>query len=133
MNALEDALYDKMSGNAGVAALVSTRIYREQAPQGAAYPLVVYGHQAGGDETLTSVDSVNVVYQVRAVSSVSAAEAGAIDEALRTALHRQTLTVTGWANFWTARINAIRFVETTPEGKAVFHAGGMYRIRLDKS
>jgi hypothetical protein len=39
---LEPVIYTKLSGNAGVLAQVSTRIYPVQGPQGGSRPLIVY-------------------------------------------------------------------------------------------
>jgi hypothetical protein len=38
-------IYDRLTGNAGVAALVATRVYPDEAPDDADLPLVVYGVQ----------------------------------------------------------------------------------------
>jgi hypothetical protein len=129
--AIDDAMYDKLAGASGVTALVSTRIYRGAAPQGATAPYVIYAVQAGGDENLTPADSINLLYQVRGVSKVSAAEAAQIGDAIRAALHRQTLSITGWTNYWMARTAQIQTVETTPEGLRFWHDGGLYRVRVD--
>lgn len=45
---LKDALYEELKDNAGVSALVSTRVYSTVAPEGAALPFVVF-QQLGGD------------------------------------------------------------------------------------
>ena len=42
MASIDSALYTRLSGFAGLAALVSTRIYPPLAPQNATYPLVTY-------------------------------------------------------------------------------------------
>jgi len=131
MNALEDALYDTLAAHAGLTALVSTRIYRQAAPQGATLPYVLYELVAGGDENSSPVDSQDLRYRARGVSATSSDEAGDIDDQIRAALHRQALTVSGWENFWTSRENAFRFTETA-EGVRRYHAGASYRVRLDK-
>jgi hypothetical protein len=132
MNVVEDAIYDTLFGHAPLAALVSTRIYRQRAPQGATYPHVVYGLQGGGDENLTPNDSQNLLYAVRFVAEASPDDAGDGADLIRTALHRQTLTVSGAVNFWTAAQAYIRFTETDERtGKTYYHAGAIYRIRVD--
>jgi hypothetical protein len=45
---IEYALHTLISGNAGVAALVGTRVYMEQAVQGVAFPFIVIS-PSGGD------------------------------------------------------------------------------------
>ena len=42
MGTIDSALFSRLSGHAGLKALVSSRIYRPPAPQNAAYPLVTY-------------------------------------------------------------------------------------------
>lgn len=133
MNVLEESLYDALAGNAPLLAVVSTRIYRQTAPPGAVYPLVLFGLNAGGDENTTSVDSLDVRYAVRGVSEVSTDQAGDVDDLIRTVLHKTALTVTGWSNFWTTRGAEIRLTEIDPSGKRFYHAGAIYRIRLDKT
>jgi len=131
VNAIDDGLYDKLAGHAALTTLVSTRIYRDAAPEGATLPYVVFLHQAAGEENMTPARSLNPLYQVRGVSSVSADEAGDIADAIDGALHMQTLTVSGWTNYWTARTAFIRTVETN-EGVRRWHRGAFYRIRLDQ-
>lgn len=137
MNALEEALYDKLAGSAAIAAAVGTRIYRQAAPPGASHPLIVYAHHAGGDENETPVDSLDVHYRVTAISAESADEAGDIEELIRTALHRAALTVPGWEVFWLARGNQFRLTETDAgvegAGRRYWHAGAFYHLRLDKA
>ena len=42
MGTIDSALFSRLSGHAGLKALVSSRIYPPPAPQNAAYPLVTY-------------------------------------------------------------------------------------------
>lgn len=137
MNALDSAIYDAMAANVALTAMVpAARFYIGQAPQGAVAPYVIFMQHAGGDVNDTPVDSLNLVYQVRAVSDKSAAEAGQIDDLLRAALHKATLAVSGWNNCWTAREGEFRNPETddgkSNSGVTRWHAGALYRILLDK-
>lgn len=132
MNALEDAIYDRLVADATVLAAVSTRIYRSAAPQGAAYPFVVIQLQAGGEDNVTPTDAISLVYQIRCESAVSAAEAGTIDEAIRAALHEVELTVTGWTNYWSARGEMIRAALLSEDGTRKWLAGAFYRFRIAK-
>jgi hypothetical protein len=63
--------------------------------------------------------------------AASALAAGSIDAACSTLLHKQAITITGYTNFWTAREMDLATVENPPNGKPVYMAGGLYRIRLD--
>ena len=46
--AIEEALYTRLSGHAGLTALVSTRIYPVKLPQNPVYPAVTYESRGGG-------------------------------------------------------------------------------------
>ena len=48
---IEDALYAELAAYAGLATLVSTRIYPMRLPEGATLPGVVYYRMSGGRET----------------------------------------------------------------------------------
>ncbi len=133
MNALEEALYDQLAGGTALAAAVGTQFFRSAAPPEAEHPFVIYQLQSGGDENATGVDSLDLRYGVRAVSAASADEAGDLDDLIRARLHRATLSVSGWNNCWTTREAEIRTLETDASGKQFWHAGAVYRIRLDKS
>lgn len=133
MNALDTALYATLAGGAALTTLLGgTAIYNQQAPRGADYPLVVFGHQGGGDENLTPRRMKSLVYQVQAVSADSMLAAGAVDAAIDELLHGQTLSVSGWQTYWLARERDFSYTEVTPDSRTLYHAGGQYRIRLSK-
>lgn len=137
MNALEEGIFDALAANGALTAVVpSARMYRGAAPQGATLPYLVIMLQGGGDDNMTPVDSFDELYQVRAVSGLSVDEAGDIDDLIRPVLHKATLTIAGWTNYWTRRETEIRVTETDSAeggtGVRRFHAGGLYRIRGDK-
>lgn len=135
MNEMETALYQKLTGDAALIALLASganSVFNQRAAGGAAYPLVIFQQQGGGDENKSPHRSQNFLYLVKAISSTSLQEAGTIDAAIDAALHLKTLTVAGWTNFWLARENEVRFTETTPEGVNYYHAGAVYRVRIAK-
>jgi hypothetical protein len=129
VNSCEEALYDALNV-AGVNALVSGRIYRGAAPQGASHPLVIIAHMAGGDDNLTPGEAHNLVYQVRGVSAASADEAGDVAEACRAALKDASLTAGSLASYWVRPEREVRFVETAEQGLRYWHAGHLWRVRL---
>lgn len=134
MNEFEAALYTRLTGEASVTALLAgtASIYNQQAPPGDDYPLIVFQYQGGGDENKSPHRARNVLYTIKAISEEGLTDAGAIDAAIDTVLHLDELTVSGWSNFWLAREDDLRLVETTPEGKRYYHAGGIYRARIAK-
>jgi hypothetical protein len=73
-----------------------------------------------------------MVYTVKAVDTTGALNATEIDTAVDTLLHLQTLTVTGWGNYWTARETDIAYNELVG-GVMYYHRGGQYRIRVATS
>jgi len=131
MNAIETGLYSKLANTSALTtALGGTAIYSRHAPQGTARPYVVFMHAGGGHENINPSNLQNHVYLVKAVSDGSK-EAGTIDGHISTALHKQTLTVSGFTNFSTQRENEVQVTENTREGVAVYHTGAYYRIRID--
>lgn len=134
MNELETAIYEKLTGGTALTALLAgtASVYNEIAPRGAAAPYVIFGLQAGGDENMIPVRYKNYLYRIKAVSETSMKNAGQIDAQIDALMHDTTLTVSGWQNFWCMRESDFRYVETTSEGRNIWHAGGVYRIRLCK-
>jgi len=68
MATIEEALYAELAGNAGVAALVSTRIYPSVIPQDSALPAIAY-QRIGG---LRLLDHGNDMYAALATFQVTA-------------------------------------------------------------
>src|SRR5262249_44694662 len=74
----------KLSGDANVAAAVGTRIYSDQAPEGATYPYVLFNLQSGGQDT-RGVGTVRLMalplFQIKIISkgSPTAAVRTAVD------------------------------------------------------
>lgn len=133
MDEVKNAIYDKLYANSAIAAAVGTRIYRGMAPQGATHPLITFQQIGGGLVTETPIDDADLLYLVQAISIVSDKEAETIAGHIVTALHRQTLTVSGWENTWTAVSGVLDTVELdTGSGSRSFHAGRQARIRLSK-
>lgn len=58
--ALEDALYTRLTGHAGTAALVGTRVYPNVLPQGVTFPCVSYRRVSGVREHAMGADPQNV-------------------------------------------------------------------------
>lgn len=133
MNELSTAIYSKLQGTSAIRSLLAgtTAIYHMQAPEGQAYPYIVFNVQGGGDENQSQHRTKNLVVFVRAYSAVSPAQAGSIDAQVDTALHLVPLTVTGWSNFWLARETDIELVENEPNARPIYTVGGMYRVRLE--
>jgi len=134
MNAEEAAIYAKLAGESSVTDLLATAtsIFSAFAPDGSAYPLIIVNFQGGGDINDTPTRAREPVYLIKAISAVSMYQAGQVDDALDAVLHRVTLTVTGWTNYWLAREGDVRYAEVTPENLHYYHSGGLYRLGNSK-
>jgi len=133
MNVIDSALDSTLSGGTALTSLLatSTSIYHIRAPNNTGYPYVVFSLQAGGPENINPSDLGNYVYFVRAYSAASPQSAGAIHAQIRALLHKKTLTVTGYTNYWTALESELENADELANATPVFMAGGLYRIRLD--
>jgi len=134
MKFLNTAIYSRLNGATALTALLAgtTSIYAQQAPEGAAYPYVVYNIQGGGDENLTPNRTKNIVVFVRGYSKTGNAQAGSIDAQIDTALHLVPLSPSGWTNVWLARETDVETVENPPTGGQIWMNGGLYRCIVDK-
>jgi len=134
MNDLDSAIYTRLQGTA-ITSLLSgtTALYHIQAPDNAVLPYICWNIQGGGDENLDANRTKNLVVFVRAYSENKPAVAGSIDAQIDAALHLAPLTVSGWTNIWLAREQDIETVQVEPNGNKFFMAGGLYRVRLDKT
>ena len=131
-NALNAAIHSRLSADGSLGTLLggTTNVFYQQAPDHQDYPFVVFDWQAGGDENLTPSRMKNMIMHARGYTTVGAATAGTIDARIDTLLHNYTFTVVGWTNFLTMREEDIALVENPSDGKKVYSAGGLYRVRL---
>ena len=131
MNEIEAGLYTILSGDTAlVSELGGTAVYNRHAPQGVARPYVLYMHAGGGYENINPSDLQNHLDLVKAVAGGSE-QAGTIHELVISALRGQTLTVSGYSNFWMAGENEVQMTETIRSGDVVYHTGSYVRIRID--
>ena len=80
---------------------------------------------------MTPSESTTQLVYVRAYAE-TAGQAGTIDAHISDLLHKQTLTVSGYTNFWSARETEFAFPEQDEAGVVTWTAGAYYRIRLDQ-
>lgn len=131
ITALETGLYNILKSNADlITELGGTVIYNKRAPQSPGNKYVIFQWQGGGDENLSAHRTRNVLYSIFGVAPTQEQAAG-INDKIDAALHGQTVTVSGYTNFWTRRETDVNFVENDSGGVARFHVGGIYRIRID--
>jgi hypothetical protein len=131
-NTVETALYSKLTGASGLTSLLSSNaaVYNQLAAPGAVLPYVVFSTQAETDDNESPHRAKQLLVLVKGISAIGFAEAGTIDAAIDTALHRVTLSVSGWTNFQTRRESSVRYLESLPGSGTAYHAGGIYRLRI---
>lgn len=138
---LDNAIYNALAaGTALISELGGSAIYNTSAHKwstadgvwkSVTLPYVVYQHIAGGPETDNAGNMYSQLYTVRAFANTQV-KVRAIEEKFDALLHKQTLTVTGYTNFWTVRESDLpSTVENLANGEKVYSSGGYYRIRLD--
>lgn len=138
-NALNTALYTKLSGGTALTSLLSggtatPSVYFEQAPDGAALPYVVWLYPSELDENLISHRMKDIVIRAYGVASAPA-QAGTIDAAIDTLLHGGTLafgTATGWTPIWLRRENGYQLITTSEAGIRYYTSGADYRAEITK-
>ena len=91
-------LYNKLSGDSGITALVSTRIYFQQAPASAALPYLVFDRVATSHNNELYRTATDELWQVMAVA-ISPTTCEAIINAVHTALNHLSLNLSGFTNW----------------------------------
>lgn len=123
-------IHDTLSADATLAGLVSTRIFDGLAPQGSAYPFVVFNHQ-GGSDTL-GVGAVRVLnsglFQIKVVAQSDSYASGiAIADRIDEVLHGAAGSKDGAYIASCVREQAIMLIEQS-NGIEYRHVGGLYRL-----
>lgn len=116
-------------------ALLSSRVYAAEAPEGATLPYVVFSLMGGFDD-LAEVGAVrvwaNLLYLVKVIGQgTSYAALEPTVNAIDARLHRASGPVGATAYVDSCvREQPFRMTETTPSGVAYRHAGALYRLRV---
>lgn len=133
MNDIDAAIYTTLSAGTSLTSMLANTnsIYHIRAPNTVPFPYVVFSLQAGGPENVTPSDMGSYLYFIRAYSATSAVNAGSIHKEIRDLLHRKTLTISGYTNYWTVLESEQEFSEEEPNITPVFMSGGLYRIKID--
>lgn len=131
-------LYAKLIATSTVTTLVSTRIYHQQAPQGTLYPYLVFNSASGLLDNTSPHQDVNTVWRVKVVAKRMATLSGTVGawnvlDAVHGALHRGTISVSGWSVMKLEEINRVELPVELLVGEQIFSAVSDYRIRLSLS
>ncbi len=103
MQVLFQAIYSKFDGNAALKAAV-TGMYLTEAPQGTAYPYIVYHKISGRPDYTFTEDMENTLIQFNIYdSNSSSATINDIFEKLKTCYDWCSLTVTDWDSIYMRR------------------------------
>ena len=124
------AIYTILTEDAGVSAVVGSRVYPQVAAQGAAFPFVVYVLQDNTpSDTKSGVSTLDEVRYDIIVASENYAEASDLTEKIRTALDRYSGTVAGVV------IDSIQFIDldvNNDPGTETYLTNTEYIIRVKR-
>lgn len=126
------AMYSTLQAGTALTALLAgtASIYNLAAPDGAAFPFVVFNHQGGGPDNQTHADMESNVYWVRAYSEQSAKASEAIFEQADALLHKRNLSLSGGITmYWCHREQNVQMEQQAQNNRKVWATGGLYRIR----
>ena len=129
-SAIGDALRAKLTSSGGTA-VWGSRVYDRLGPQGVVYPYLLYNYVSGGERNITPTDELDALYDVRVLSkTLSDSRTGAGH--IRTALHNQTLTLTGWSLVGCECVGMISRIDVL-ENINYYTDGFEVRVRLEKA
>jgi hypothetical protein len=137
--ATRQAIYTKLAATSGITTHVggtaSPRIFHEQAPPDAAYPLVIFSKMAGTKtRAFQNPNAFNrEVWMVKAVDrSTSSSIAEAIATATDAALDGGTLTVSGKTLADLSHVGDVEYLEESGD-QQYRHAGATFAVTLTAS
>lgn len=127
------AIHKALSENVALIALVGTRIYYQQAPQDATYPLVSFHKQSGMPRRFADMSTVeDDLWTIKGIATGSSAatKAEEIAAAVDDLLDDADLTVSGKDTISLLRESDVSYSEV--KGADIYrHAGAMYRLRTE--
>lgn len=124
-------LYGALSGDVTIAGLASV-VSEDPAPQGSAYPVLVFSLISAIDVQVHNAIRIMVdsLWDIKAVDqNASYSRARSIMNRVDTILHRASGTVTDAVVYSAVREQIFRFTEID-DGKPYRHLGGQYRIHV---
>jgi hypothetical protein len=129
-DACEQLIYSTLNGDATLTALV-TGVYIDLAPEGTAFPFVVFQEMSGRD--LMEVGSnriwTNFVYSVKVIGqTASFADLRTAVARVDVLLHKLSGTAASGTIHACIREQSVRLLELAPGGLQVRHSGGIYRL-----
>lgn len=125
-------IYETLSADATITGIVSTRIYRDVAPQGAAFPCIVLQLQSPGND-LNGVGGVRVFntsqWTVKAINAGGeySGNLSILATRIDTLLHDKHATVDSDGQVWCVRVRPFQMPEID-NGVQYRHSGGVYEV-----
>jgi hypothetical protein len=135
MSVLSDTVAQKVvtALTAVATAQSATGPYQQVVPQGAAFPRIVFQIENDTPQLDTPREAIDVVFSVRAISTVSFKSADTIMSAVDAALDDINFTITGWTVYWQKReASTPRLADPRDGGGYYFQTGAVYRVRVAK-
>lgn len=137
MKNLTTAIFSKMTSSTDLYADIGGRLYKGRAPEGAAYPYIVYMVVSDMPWKTFSEDYEDVLIQFSLFSiSPSSTEVEDMFTHLKSLYDECSLSITGATLVWMKRQNAILMVEdhTTPTGtQQAWHYSVEYEVLTSKT
>jgi len=132
VSALRTAIFAALNADVALKALVGERIFYQAAPQGSAYPFVIFGKQAGTPQHAFRGPAVRSdLWMAKAVDrGPSASAAEEIDAALEAVLADAELTIADAELLYLRRVSDLDYAEVR-DGETFHHVGGLYRVVVD--
>ena len=128
MNETREAIYEQLTGDASLMALATGGVHHGRAPQGSAFPTVIFAKLTGTPTHTFTGQLSREIWLVKGVSKgASAAPAEAIDAAIETALHDAALQIDDQTTLYLRRESDVDYQEY--DGADQYnHVGGHYRL-----
>jgi hypothetical protein len=126
------ALRARLASDTTLAGYVGDRIFFEQAPTDTTTPYLIIQVQSERELDRTSVNQIELVYNVRAVVNADddgARLASTLAGLIRERLHRASLDIEGWGMYRLKRRTGFRFAHAHERRNYVV-AGGLYEIGM---
>lgn len=133
VDAVQQGIRDTLAAGTALTALIggTANIWYSLAPGSVSPPYLIFNMQVGNEDNETKARSETRTYLVKGLAS-SLGGAVPIADAIDALMHDNgTMVVSGYTVFQTKRVSVVRFLEVTPGGQTIGHAGGEYTIRLD--
>ena len=128
---VEAALRTKLVGSSAVTAIVGQKVYNLQAPAKTLLPYVVFYSASDILPNIVPRDTFNNVYRVECWASTGAGM-DALAAVIEDILHKQSLSLSGWTNYWMAVEGRKVFIENV-DGVQYYRRVHDIRIKASKN